>query len=129
MNCQNLTPEFLIKYFNNLSPEVCLECLHDLIRNRANLQPVVQVATTYHNEIGTEKLIEMFEQYQSWEGLFYFLGGILATNQEPAVHLKYIQAAAKLGHMQEVERVCRESQVYDPILVKDFLKEAKLQDP
>merc|ERR1719502_201020 len=61
--------------------------------------------------------------------MFYFLGGILNTSQEPMVHMKYIQAAAKLGHMQEVERVCRESQVYDPVQVKDFLKEAKLQDP
>jgi len=119
-NCQNLTPEFLVKYFSNLSPDVCLECLHDLIRNRQNLQPVVQVATTYHNEIGTDKLIEMFEQFQSWEGLFYFLGGIISTNQDKEVHLKYIQAAARLNHIQEVERICRESQVYDPVAVKDF---------
>ena len=31
--------------------------------------------------------------------------------------------------MQEVERVCRESTSYDPKVVKDFLKEAKLPDP
>jgi clathrin heavy chain len=31
--------------------------------------------------------------------------------------------------MQEVERVCRESSCYDPVQVKDFLKEAKLPDP
>lgn len=30
---------------------------------------------------------------------------------------------------QEVERVCRESQYYDPVKVKDFLKETKLADP
>lgn len=45
------------------------------------------------------------------------------------LHCRYIEAAAKLGHMQEVERVVRESQYYDPVKVKDFLKEAKLQDP
>jgi clathrin heavy chain len=51
------------------------------------------------------------------------------SSSDPHVHFTYIQAASKLGHIQEVERVCRESTVYDPIAVKDFLKEAKLQDP
>lgn len=30
--------------------------------------------------------------------------------------------------MKEVERICRESNVYDPEAVKNFLKEAKLSD-
>jgi clathrin heavy chain len=126
----NISPEFLIQYFSNMSPEVCLECLTDLLRhNRSNLQPIVQVATTYHNEIGAAKLIEMFTSFSCWEGMFYFLGGILSSSTDPHVHFTYIQAASQLGHIQEVERVCRESTVYDPVQVKDFLKEAKLQDP
>merc|ERR1719331_2337243 len=126
----NISPEFLIQYFSNVSPEVCLECLTDLLRhNRSNLNPIVSVATTYHNEIGATKLIEMFQSFSCWEGMFFFLGGILSSSSDPVVHFTYIKAASQLGHMVEVERVCRESTVYDPVIVKDFLKEAKLQDP
>merc|ERR1719163_2598005 len=61
--------------------------------------------------------------------MFHFLGAILATSTSAEVHFKYIQAASRVGNMQEVERVCRESTCYDPVIVKDFLKEAKLPDP
>lgn len=71
----------------------------------------------------------MFESFQSWEGIFYFLGSVLAFSTDPEVHFKYIEAASKLNHVQEVERVCRESQHYDPVRVKEYLKQAKLPDP
>ena len=44
------------------------------------------------------------------------------------MHFKYIQAACKTGQLKEVERICRESNCYDPERVKNFLKEAKLTD-
>jgi len=53
----------------------------------------------------------------------------LSSSTDKDVHFKYIQAASRCGNMQEVERVCRESNCYDPVVVKDFLKEAKLPDP
>ena len=34
----------------------------------------------------------------------------------------FIQAACKTGQMKEVERICRESNCYDPERVKNFLK-------
>lgn len=34
--------------------------------------------------------------------------------QEPNVHFKYIEAAAKMQQFKEVERVCRDSTVYEP---------------
>lgn len=39
-----------------------------------------------------------------------------------------VQAACKTGQIKEVERICRESNCYDPERVKNFLKEAKLTD-
>ncbi|XP_037543645.1 clathrin heavy chain 1 [Nematolebias whitei] len=60
--------------------------------------------------------------------LFYFLGSIVNFSQDPEVHFKYIQAACKTGQIKEVERICRESNCYDPERVKNFLKEAKLTD-
>ena len=44
------------------------------------------------------------------------------------MHFKYIEAACKTGHIKVVERICRESTVYNPERVKNFLKEAKLTD-
>jgi clathrin heavy chain len=104
--------------------------LYDLLRsNRQNLQVVVQVAIKFHEQIGAVKLCDMFESLGSQEGVFYFLGAILSSSTDSDVHFKYIQAASRVGNMQEVERVCRESTCYDPIVVKDFLKDAKLPDP
>ncbi|XP_014670791.1 PREDICTED: clathrin heavy chain 1-like, partial [Priapulus caudatus] len=43
-------------------------------------------------------------------------------------HLLNPEAACKTGQIKEVERICRESNCYDPERVKNFLKEAKLTD-
>ena len=61
-------------------------------------------------------------------GLYYYLGSIVNLSQDPEVHFKYIQAATRTNQIREVERICRESNYYNPEKVKNFLKEAKLQD-
>jgi len=73
-------------------------------------------------------LIELFESFKTYEGLFYFLGSIVNVSQDPEVHFKYILAACKTGQIKEVERICRESNCYNAERVKNFLKEAKLTD-
>lgn len=125
-----LNPEWLVNYFGSLSVEDSLECLRAMLTHniRQNLQICVQVATKYHEQLSTTALIELFESFKSFEGLFYFLGSIVNFSQEPDVHFKYIQAACKTGQVKEVERICRESNCYDPERVKNFLKEAKLTD-
>merc|ERR1719199_1054147 len=125
-----IQPEFLVKFFGTQSVETSMECLHHLLRTnmRQNLQVVVQVAREYSEQLTCEKLIEMFETYNSWEGLFYYLGAVLLKTEDKDVHFKYIEAAAKVGNLQEVERVTREDTFYDPERVRDFLKEVKLPD-
>jgi len=130
LHAHQMSPEFLTQYFSKMAPDVALECLYDLMRhNRQNLNVVVQIAIKYNEQVGTGKLVEMFESFGSNEGVFYFLGAILSTSTDPNAHFSYIKAASRCGNMQEVERVCRESTCYDPEIVKDFLKEAKLPDP
>lgn len=130
LHAHQMSPDFLTQYFGRMSPDIALECMYDLMRhNRQNLHVVVQVSIKYHEQIGAIKIVEMFESFGSNEGVFYFLGAILSTSTDPAVHFKYIQGASRCGNMQEVERVCRESTHYDPVTVKDFLKDAKLPDP
>uniref|UniRef100_A0A5F8H8F9 Clathrin heavy chain n=1 Tax=Monodelphis domestica TaxID=13616 RepID=A0A5F8H8F9_MONDO len=125
-----LNPEWLINFFGSLSVEDSVECLRAMLSAniRQNLQLGVQVASKYHEQLGTQALVDLFESFKSYEGLFYFLGSIVNFSQDPDVHFKYIQAACKTGQIKEVERICRESNCYNPERVKNFLKEAKLTD-
>lgn len=127
-----MNPQFLVDYATKLAPNVCMEIMTDLMKNRhQNVQVVVQVAIKSWSAIGAMEIINMFEAAESNEGIFYFCGAILSQlpNETSDIPFKYIQAAARMGNMQEVERVCRESQNYDPVKVKDFLKGEKLPDP
>eukprot|EP00111_Clytia_hemisphaerica_P010235 TCONS_00029917-protein len=130
VHTQVLNPEWLVNYFGTLSVEDSIECVRQMLTHniRQNLQICVQIASKYHEQLTTTALIEIFESFKSFEGLFYFLGSIVNFSQEADVHFKYIQAACKTGQMKEVERICRESNCYDPERVKNFLKEAKLTD-
>ncbi|KAJ2940183.1 hypothetical protein O0L34_g11747 [Tuta absoluta] len=125
-----LSAEWLVTYFGQLSVEDSLECLKAMLQAnmRQNLQICVQIATKYHEQLTTKALIELFESFKTYEGLFYFLGSIVNFSQDSEVHFKYIQAACKTGQIKEVERICRESNCYNAERVKNFLKEAKLPD-
>ena len=125
---ENLNPEWLASYFGRLSVEQSLICLNEMLSSniRQNLQVVVQVATKYSDLLGPAKLIELFEQFKSFEGLYYYLGSVVNLSTDPDVHFKYIQAACRSGQFSEVERICRESNYYNPEKVKNFLKEARL---
>jgi clathrin heavy chain len=125
-----LNADWLVGFFGTLSVEDSLDCLKAMLQAniRQNLQVCVQVATKYHEQLTTNSLIDLFESFKSFEGLFYFLGSIVNFSQDPEVHFKYIEAACKTGQIKEVERICRESNCYAPERVKNFLKEAKLTD-
>ncbi|KAG9319692.1 hypothetical protein KVV02_006937 [Mortierella alpina] len=125
-----LTPDWVIAYFGRLSVEQSLECLREMlnVNMRQNLQIVVQVATKYSDQLGASKLIELFESYKTFEGLYHYLGSVVNLSQDSEVIYKYIEAACKTGQIKEVERICRESNYYNPEKVKNFLKDAKLSD-
>ena len=59
----------------------------------------------YNEQIGAEPLVELFEGFKCYEGLFYYLGQIVNFSQDALVHFKYIEAAAKCQQFKEV-RVC-----------------------
>ncbi|XP_016996056.1 clathrin heavy chain [Drosophila takahashii] len=125
-----LNAEWLVSFFGTLSVEDSLECLKAMLTAnlRQNLQICVQIATKYHEQLTNKALIDLFESFKSYDGLFYFLSSIVNFSQDPEVHFKYIQAACKTNQIKEVERICRESNCYNPERVKNFLKEAKLTD-
>ncbi|KAK8847678.1 hypothetical protein IAR55_005537 [Kwoniella newhampshirensis] len=125
-----LVQRWLVDYFGRLTVEQSLSCLQEMLKSnlRQNLAIVVQIATKYSDLLGPVKLIELFEQFKSSDGLYYYLGSVVNLSEDPEVHFKYIQAATRTGQIREVERICRESNFYNPEKVKNFLKEARLSD-
>lgn len=130
VNTSALPADWLVDFFGKLNVEQSLACLRTLMDNdiQSNLQIVVQVATKFSDLIGSQTLIKLFEDYKSNEGLYYYLASLVNLTDDKNVVFKYIQAATKAGHYQEVERIVRENNVYDPEKVKNFLKDSQLPD-
>ena len=130
VHTNQIPADWLVNYFGKLTVEQTLECFNEMLKVniRQNLQVVVQSATKYSELIGPVRLIEMFENFKTFEGLYYYLGSVVNLSEDSEVHFKYIQAATRTGQIREVERIVRESNFYNPEKVKNFLKEAKLED-
>jgi len=121
---------FLVEFFGKLSLEQSLDCMNEMLKVniRQNLQAVVNIATQYSDLLGPTRLIELFEKHRTAEGLYYYLGSIVNLSEDPEVHFKYIEAATKMSQFTEVQRICRDSNYYNPEKVKNFLKEARLTE-
>jgi clathrin heavy chain len=130
VNTDKFPEEWLINYFGNLTPQLSLDCLDEMLKTniRQNLQIVIRIMQKYSAELGPNNLIALLEKYRTAEGLYYYLGGIVNVSEDKDVTFKYIEAATRMGQLNEVERVCRESNFYDPEKVKNFLKEANLSE-
>ncbi|CAI6011217.1 unnamed protein product [Closterium sp. NIES-65] len=130
INTHAIEPQSLVEFFGTLSKEWALDCMKELllVNMRGNLQIVVQVAKEFAEQLGMDNCVKLFEQFKSYEGLFFFLGAYMSTSDDPEIHFKYVEAAAKTGQIKEVERITRESSVYEPERMKNFLMEAKLPD-
>ena len=104
VNTHTINQEFLLSYFGSLTTENSLACLDTLLGHnmRQNLNTVVQIATKYAEQIGAPEIIELFEKYKSYDGLYFFLGSVVNFSQDALVHFKYIEAAAKCQQFKEV---------------------------
>ncbi|GMM46180.1 clathrin heavy chain [Pichia kluyveri] len=129
-HANELPADWVVSYFGNLKVDQSVACLREILSSNIaqNLQVAIQIATRYSELIGAITLIKIFEDFKSVEGLYYYLSSIVNVTQDPEVVLKYIQCAAKLGQVKEIERVVRDNNVYDGEKVKNFLKEAQLED-
>ena len=130
VNTHALDPQALVEFFGTLSAEWALECLKELLKAdpKTNLPLVVQIAKEYTEQIGAAQIVDLFEAADNPAGLYLYLGSYVAFSQDPDVHFKYIEAAAKTGNVKEVERATRESDFYPPERTKQFLMDAKLPD-
>ena len=130
LNSHAIPKEIMISFFERLNEEDSIACLHDLLKsNRQNGQLCAEIAVKYSNKIDTKKSIQVLEAFGTNDGLLYFLCNVLPHTDDPDIYFKYIEACARMGNMKEVERVIKETTFYDPVKVKDFLKEGKFTDP
>lgn len=122
--------DWLVGFFGKLNVEQSLTCLKALMDNnlQGNLQIVVQVTTKFSDLIGASTLIKLFEDYNATEGLYYYLASLVNLSEDKDVVYKYIEAAAKTKQYNEIERIVRSNNVFDPERVKNFLKDANLED-
>ncbi|EMD46427.1 clathrin heavy chain, putative [Entamoeba histolytica KU27] len=125
-----IPPELIIESFRKLEPEQAILVLQDLLRTnpRGNLQIIIKILLEFHTGLGDDKVIDLLQKFDCWEGLFYFLSQIVNTTNDKMVVFKYIEACARSGQFQELARVVQENDVYDPKEVKEFLKNAKIAD-
>jgi len=131
VNTHAINPDFLVTYFGTLSVEDSMECLRELMRvNPLNAKLVSAVATKYSgpDQFNPQQIISLFESFNSYDGLYQYLGSIVNYTEDKEVVYRFIEAAARLGNLKDVERVCRENNHYDPKRVQAFLKDAKLPD-
>ncbi|EKG14677.1 hypothetical protein MPH_08150 [Macrophomina phaseolina MS6] len=130
IHTDKLPEEWLINYFGHLTVDLSLDCLDEMLKVniRQNLQAVIRIAQKYSDLLGPTRIIDLLEKYRTAEGLFYYLGGIVNLSEDKDVVFKYIEAATAMGQLNEVERICRENNFFDPEKVKNFLKEARLTE-
>jgi clathrin heavy chain len=134
--------EFLIPYFGILSAEDGLDALRSLLKLRQNVkfvgllngkqlsvaQLVAQIATEYSKPMTASALIQLFEQEQCPDGMYFFLGQAVNFSDDPLLHNNYIMAAVRVGDMAAVENTVSKSSAYEPALIREFLMNSKLTE-
>lgn len=130
VNTQFISTDFLVKYFGSMSTEWALECLGELLTSnpKQNVQIVVAVTGTYYNQFGIDAILNLFNRTHCSDGIYFFLAQIVTTCEDPDIHFRYLEAAAKKQDYQEVERMCHDSQHIQPERVRDFLMQVDLPD-
>ncbi|KAA8499470.1 Clathrin heavy chain 1 [Porphyridium purpureum] len=131
MNTHVLSQDALLNFFGQLDPDDALDVLDALVKSntRANLALCVRIAAKYSDHLGALRIIGIFEALKQKDALYHYLQAIVNFSDEPEVHHRYLEASMNLGQYDEVERVTRESNFYDPEKVKHMLIRAKLKDP
>ncbi len=125
-----LNPEWLQQYFGRMSVDQSIDSMDAMLTSniRQNLAAVVQIATKFSDLLGSTRLIALFEKHRTAEGLYYYLGSIVNLSEDGDVVFKYLEAAVTMQQFQEVERICRDNERFNPEKVKNFLIEARLSE-
>ncbi|EDO05779.1 uncharacterized protein BBOV_IV001820 [Babesia bovis T2Bo] len=135
----NMNRAVLEKSMKNMSPENALEVLREMLDSaEISNDHVVSCALTMHNHIGTMQVVQLFERSASSDVLFSFLRALPvisqgsaaeSTEQNATIVYTFIKCCIDRNEMEDLERICKESNVYDGVRVKDLLKQSALPNP
>ncbi|ORM41265.1 Clathrin heavy chain 1 [Babesia sp. Xinjiang] len=135
----NMNRAVLEKTLKNMTPEHALEVLREMSDSSdISNEQVVSCALTMHNHIGTMHIVQMFERSSSSEVLFSFLRALPVMSQGAAAEkndlnatlvYKFIQCCIERGEYEDLERICKDSNCYDGVRVKELLKQSALPNP
>ena len=101
-----VTIDGLLRLFKDLSSENAFLCLRDLLQHQEgtfNVQAVVKVAIRYEEKLRSKKLIDLFEEFKCWVGLYLYLGNIVNHTKDSDIIYKYIFAAVEVGQYSQIE--------------------------
>lgn len=127
--------DFLIDYFGKLPVDIGIESMYDMLKYNMtqNIRIVVEISKRWVEQYSVDKLIQLFEDFKSYSGLYIFLGSFINNTTNSNIVYKYIETAIRIGPttIKEIERICREHEYYDPIQIKRFLLEQPItiKDP
>ena len=113
VNTHAMDPQALLQYFGGLSPEWALECLKELmtVNARQNLQLVVNIGKEYTEQIGADKIIALLEEFKSYEGLYFFLGSLINSSEDPHTRKRssrmFCTSSTLSRHQSRSKRVLR----------------------
>eukprot|EP00033_Pygsuia_biforma_P002851 GCRY01003145.1.p1 GENE.GCRY01003145.1~~GCRY01003145.1.p1 ORF type:complete len:1173 (+),score=154.15 GCRY01003145.1:458-3520(+) len=128
INGEGFDLKWVVDYFNNLEENDSLTILKDLLSAKPNSEIALNVCTRHYERIGISPILDLFERFCDDDFMYKFLHNIVDFSQDSEVHFKFIVQATKLKQFKEVERICKDSNFYDPEKVKNFLKDAHLPD-
>ncbi|CDR98027.1 clathrin heavy chain, putative [Babesia bigemina] len=122
-----------------MTPEQALEVIRDMADSSdVGNHEVVSSALSLHNHIGTMQLVQTFERSGSSDLLFLFLKALPVISQAALAEktelnatlvYKFIQCCIDRAEYDDLERVCKESNCYDGLRVKELLKQSALPSP
>ncbi len=133
----NMKIEDLQAFFGRLTPEEAIECLTEMLKNgvRQNLAKVVEIAKKWSEQFTPKALIEMFEEFSCYEGIYLYTASFVTQSKDSKVVYKCIEACVKVADripnaLKFVISIVRQHEYFDAKEVKDLLIDANLKkDP
>ena len=80
---------------NKLPSEHVAPILGDILKYQRNTKLAVEVAKEVHKKVGLKELVDVFEDNNSFDAIYFFLGPLLDQTTDKKVYHKYLEACIK----------------------------------
>lgn len=119
--------DFLEEYFKKLNSEWSFECLKEILnQNMDEDKTFIHISQIYSKKIGAKKIYELLKDTLFFNQIREILSKIVASCDDPEMHLYYIAALVECKDYNEVDKICSQSTHLEPKLVFSYLKQQKI---